>query len=90
MKTIKIAENLFADVNPSGVVVYEIQVQNGRHHECRRHFKNVRNAARKLRDELAEALAFEADCAESVRAGEANWKGEANPLASALARLEAA
>lgn len=56
--------------------------------EHRRYFKNQANAAKKLRKDMADALASELEAREMVEAGDASWRGKPYPIDSAIRELE--
>jgi len=83
-----------AEINEDGsVCVTDIYCPNNYNdyghtfEEKRRYFKTRANAAKKLRKDWADALAFEAEDGEMVEAGDAHWSGEPYPLKSALDKL---
>ena len=75
-----------ADIEPDGSVCIREWEDVG-HKEFRRYFKTRANAAKKLRKDWAQELAFEAEDGEMVEAGDAHWRGEPYPLKSALDKL---
>lgn len=64
------------------------EMESYNYREKRRYFKNKVNAARKLREDMADALAKELEDGEMVEAGDASWRDEPYPIASAIKKLE--
>ena len=86
-ETIILSENISASIDSKGGVCIT-ETEGYGYKEFRRYFKNRTNAAKKLRKDMADALASELEDGEMVEAGDAHWDGEPFPLDSALKKLE--
>ena len=82
-----------ADVyGPRHVTVLEIFAPTDeggqKYNEKLEEFESIGDAARKLREDMADALASELEDGEMVEAGDASWRGEPYPIDSAIKKLE--
>lgn len=64
------------------------EMESYNYRERKRYFKNIGNAAKKLRKDYADALASELEDGEMVEAGDASWRGEPYPIDSVIKKLE--